>query len=314
MEKNGNAPQYIKAIITGVKSWLEHNDIEVRRNLRIANPDATPTLENERVPDATELTELFDRASMRSGVIMSLIAKSGLRPEVIGNFDASDGLRIKDLPELEIIDGTARFAKVPAKIVVRKNLSKARHSYFTFVTESGAKKILAYLNQRIDKGEVLEPESSVIAPTTDYRMFRGKNEGSKFLSTARIEQDVRETMRPRFKWRPYVLRAFFDTQLLIAESRGKIAHDFRVFFMGHKGSIEARYTTNKSILVTELADEMWEAFKRSQELLDLDQNKKQVKEEVARQKVVTPSDAEQFLATGWKYLGNLQNGSVVIEK
>ncbi len=314
MEKNGNAPQYIKAIITGVKSWLEHHDIEIRRNLRISNPDATPTLVNERVPDATELTELFDRASMRSGAIMSLIAKSGLRPEVIGNFDSSDGLRIKDLPELEITDGTARFTKIPAKIVVRKNLSKARHSYFTFVTESGAKKILAYLNQRIDKGEVLEPESSVIAPTTDYRMFRGKNEGSRFLSTARIEEDVRETMRPRFKWRPYVLRAFFDTQLLIAESRGKIAHDFRVFFMGHKGSIEAKYTTNKSILVTELADEMWEAFKRSQELLDLDLNKKQIKEEVAKQKVVTSSDAEQFLATGWKFLGTLQNGNVVIEK
>ena len=68
------------------------------------------------------------------------------------------------------------------------------------------------------------------------------------IQTAIIERDVRSTMRPRFKWRPYVLRAFFDTQLLIAESRGKIAHDFRVFFMGHKGSIEAKYTTNKSIL------------------------------------------------------------------
>jgi len=93
-----------------------------------------------------------------------------------------------------------------------------------------------------------------------------------------------------------------------------MARDFRVFFKGHTGSIEAKYTTNKSILTTELADEMWEAFKRSQELLDLDQNKKQVKEEVPKQKVVTPSDAEQFLATGWKYLGNLQNGNVVIEK
>ena len=77
-------------------------------------------------------------------------------------------------------------------------------------------------------------------------------------------------MRPRFTWRPYVLRAFFDTQLLIAESRGKIAHDFRVFFMGHKGSIEAKYTTNKSILSKLLTDEMRESFRRSQEFLDLE--------------------------------------------
>ncbi|MDI1495879.1 MAG: hypothetical protein K8823_1187 [Cenarchaeum symbiont of Oopsacas minuta] len=44
------------------------------------------------------------------------------------------------------------------------------------------------------------------------------------------------------------MRAYFDTQLLIAESKGKIAHDIRAFFMGHSGNIEARYTTNKGIL------------------------------------------------------------------
>lgn len=67
-----------------------------------------------------------------------------------------------------------------------------------------------------------------------------------------------------------MLRAYFDTQLLIAESRGKIAHDFRVFFMGHKGSMEAKYTTNKGILPQLLIDEMRNAFSRSEEFLDLE--------------------------------------------
>jgi hypothetical protein len=67
-----------------------------------------------------------------------------------------------------------------------------------------------------------------------------------------------------------VLRAFFDTELLIAESRGKIAHDFRVFFMGHKGTIEARYTTNKGVLPDALINEMSDAFKRSEIFLDLE--------------------------------------------
>jgi len=102
---------------------------------------------------------------------------------------------------------------------------------------------------------------------------------------------------------------------LIAESRGKIAHDFRVFFMGHKGSIEAKYTTNKSILAIELENEMLEAFKRSQELLDLDQNIKRDEEQSeSRQKVVMPMEVEQFLTDGWKYLGALPNGKVIIEK
>ena len=79
---------------------------------------------------------------------------------------------------------------------------------------------------------------------------------------------VRNAFRPRFEWRPYVLRAYFDTQLLIAESNGRIAHDFRVFFMGHKGSIESRYTTNKGRLPDVLVNEMRDAFGRSEEYLD----------------------------------------------
>ena len=56
----------------------------------------------------------------------------------------------------------------------------------------------------------------------------------------------------------------------MAESQGKIAHDFRVFFMGHKGTIEATYTTNKKILTDELVQEMRNAYNRSEEFLDLD--------------------------------------------
>ena len=81
---------------------------------------------------------------------------------------------------------------------------------------------------------------------------------------------ISNTFRPRFEWRPYILRAYFDTQLLIAESKGKIAHDFRVFFMGHKGSMEARYTTNKGMLPEMLTTEMHGAFARAEEFLDLE--------------------------------------------
>jgi hypothetical protein len=272
-------------------------DIEIKRRIRIANVDSTPTLADERIPDATELSELFNRASLRSGAIMALMGKAGLRPEVLGNHDATDGLMIRDLPELEIVEGITRFSAKPAKIIVRRTLSKAGHVYFSFITETGAEKILAYINQRMIGGEVLDPESPVIVPFSKYRRFRGKNEGRKFLSTAIIERDVRKTMRPRFKWRPYVLRAFFDTQLLIAESRGKIAHDFRVFFMGHKGSIEAKYTTNKSILPKTLMDEMRESFRKSQEFLDYETNTER-EEEISRQRIVTSEEFEKLVTEG----------------
>ncbi len=49
-----------------------------------------------------------------------------------------------------------------------------------------------------------------------------------------------------------------------------IAHDFRGFFMGHKGNIEARYTTNKGRLPEALSKEMREAFMRCTPFLDLE--------------------------------------------
>ena len=312
MEKQHFAPQYIKAIVTAVKSWLHHFDIEVRRRIRITNVDSTPSLANERVPDATELKELFNRASLRTGAVMALIGKAGLRPEVLGNHDATDGLMIRDLPELDIVLGIARFKEIPPKIVVRKTLSKAGHSYFTFITEAGAEKILAYLNERLAAGETFNPQSPVIVPSSKLITYRGKNQGKRFMSTAVIGQEVREAMRPRFMWRPYVLRAFFDTELLIAESRGKIAHDFRVFFMGHKGSMEAKYTTNKSILPKVLMDEMRESFRRSQEFLDLEivQQKDQ---DISMERIVTVEEFEKLITEGWQYLGTLPNGKILIK-
>ncbi|WP_101476849.1 site-specific integrase [Candidatus Nitrosotalea bavarica] len=312
MEKQHSAPQYIKAMVTAVKSWLHHHDIEVRRKIRIANSDSTPSLVNERVPDDIELKELFNRANLRAGAIMAMIGKAGLRPEVLGKHDASDGLMIRDLPELDIVLGIARFQVVPPRVIVRKTLSKAGHTYFTFISESGAEKVLAYLNERMASGEMLNSESPVIAPSSKLVTYRGKHQGKKFMTTSVICQQVRRTMRPRFPWRPYVLRAFFDTQLLIAESRGKIAHDFRVFFMGHTGSIEAKYTTNKSILPKLLTDEMRESFRKSQEFLDLEVNAKK-EENISPEKIVTVEEFEKLISEGWQYVATLPNDKILVK-
>lgn len=261
----------------------------------MANANSTPTLEKERVPDGQELAELFSRANLRAGAIMSLVGKAGLRPEVLGNHNATDGLMIKDLPDL-VIKNLVSFASNPPRIVVRKTLSKTHHEHFTFLTDLGVKRLIAYLNERLLSGEPLLPESPVIAPFAKYGRFRGENEGKKFVETITIRKDIQKAMRPRFSWRPYVLRAFFDTQLLIAESRGKIAHDFRVFFMGHKGSMEAKYTTNKGILPDLLVNEMRDAFGRSEEFLDLEKNSTSEK-----QKEISPEK-----------LGNLTQEELVI--
>ncbi len=270
MESKNYSPGYIDDVVKAVKSWLRHFDVLIRRKLKVSNPDHTPTLENERVPIAEEMAEIYNRATLRASVVISLMAKSGLRPEVIGNHDGTDGLRIKDLPDIVIHQGIVKCIDTPNKIIVRRELSKTRHQYFTFSTSSATKKLIAYLNDRLEHGEPLNGDSPVVAPDYIYKTNRGNNRNKKFLPTRTISKEVRETFRPRFTWRPYVLRAYFDTELLIAESKGKIAHDFRAFFMGHKGTIEAKYTTNKGILPEVLVTEMREAFKRCEELLDLE--------------------------------------------
>jgi len=186
MESQSKSSGYIESMVTAIKSWLRHFDIEIKRRIKINNADSTPTLEHERVPDAKEITEIFNRSSLRTATEISLIAKAGLRPQVLGNHDGTDGLVIRDMPDIVIEDGKAVCISMPPRIIVRKNLSKARHQYVTFFTENGTRKLLAYLNDRIARGERIVPDSAVIAPDTSYNIYRGNNTGKKFLPTRRI--------------------------------------------------------------------------------------------------------------------------------
>ena len=119
MEQQGKAPQYIKSTVTALKSWYAHFDIELKRKFLISNVESTPTLENEQVPEAEDLTELFNRAKLRQSAIMTLIAKAGLRPVSIASATADDGLKIKDFPDLAVIKGVAIFLRYPPMITVR---------------------------------------------------------------------------------------------------------------------------------------------------------------------------------------------------
>jgi len=67
-----------------------HFDVEIRRRIRISSTGPAPVLENERVPNADEMAEIYSRAGLRESAVISLMAKAGLRPEVIGNYDGTD--------------------------------------------------------------------------------------------------------------------------------------------------------------------------------------------------------------------------------
>ena len=290
MEERKHAPQYIGGYKKAVKSWMQHNDIELKRNIKIRNVGSTPTLENERIPTKDEMNQILAYADERTKVMIALVSQSGLRPESIGNYTGTDGLRIQDLPEMTIKGKEVAFTRMPTMIVVRNSLSKAGHKYFTFMTKQGCDFIKAYLEKRMAEGEAFD-ESSALVAIKKGRERAGKridsvNYGLPYIQTGNIGDSIREAMRPRFKWRPYVLRAYFDTQLLQAESHGEMPLAYRKFFMGHKGDMEARYTTNKGRLTDETVEDMRRCFTQSQKYL----------ESIERESV----DKKQMLIEMWK--------------
>lgn len=266
LEKKEYAPSYIEDILKALRSWLSFNYVNLMRKIKIKNADIPVTLENEEIPSEKKLGDVLNSASARARVSISLMSLSGVRPQVLGNYHGVDGLKISDIKDLEIQqNGDVSFTKTPAKVVVRSALSKAGNQYFTFLPKIGCEYLQGYLRERIANGEIIKPESPVI---TFRKGYRTKTNGNTcHLRTNIITTEIKSAFGIIIKARPYVLRSYFDTQLLLAESKGRITHAYRQFFMGHKGDIEARYTTNKHKLPEHLVKDMSEAYERSQNFL-----------------------------------------------
>jgi hypothetical protein len=262
MEIKAKAGGYIQSILKAIKSWLSFNGIELRRKLKVRGANDTPTLRENQPITASLLRQLYSASSLKVKCIISLLAGSGIRPEVIGNHDGSDGLRLGDIPELEIEEGRVKFTKTPPMLIVRQELSKARHQYFTFITKEGCEFLSHYLVGRMRAGEVLTPASPLISPDVTKGAMR------PFVKAWQVGRLVRKRLEQcSIKARTYDLRTRFDTQLMLAESHGRMLRDYRVFFMGHKGDIEHRYTVNRRNLPYEVVEDMREAFQKSQRYL-----------------------------------------------
>jgi len=269
LHKDKYSPGYIENYLKAVRSWLEFNEITLVRKIKVGNRNRTPTLEDERVPTKEELGQILNSARERGRCSIALIAFSGLRPQVLGDMRGNDGLEVRDFPEMIIENGEVSFSSIPPRVYVRPELSKAKHRYFSFLAEEGCDYLKAYLERRLALGETLSDRSAIIAVKPGYEEtgWRMGNRASGHVTTKTLTKEIRDAIRPRYSWRPYVLRAYFDTMLLIAESQGKITHTYRQFFMGHKGDIEARYTTHKGRLPESVVEDMREAYRRSQRFL-----------------------------------------------
>jgi hypothetical protein len=351
MEKNGYAGSYIESTLKAVKSWLAHNGIVVNRKIKIRGARDTPSLKNERVPTQDELRRILLSGTKKARVACIFVAHSGLRIKTLGNYQGKDGLTIKDLPEIAVTNDSVNFDQTPTIVTVRRELSKAGHQYFTFLSEEGCQYLKNYLEERQRGGETLTAESPIITPKLPMKPF---------IRAINIGDAIRGAIRGAgLPWRPYVLRSYFDTQLMLSESKGLVLRDYRAFWMGHKGDIENRYTTNKAKLPETVIDDMREAYRRSQAYLQTTKPEQNSEEELRQtfrkqlllvagfsereleqtdvssmsdeelqvivrkrllgqkaddctQMIVSGDDVDRYLMEGWEFVAALPNGKIIL--
>ena len=262
-EKKGNAGSYIKSTVKAVKSWLLFNGIKLPRQIKVKDADKSPTLQEERIPAPEELKRIFNAGDSRERTACAFVAFTGVRIGVLGDYKGIDGLKVKDIPDLKVDGDQVTFLRVPAQVNIRENLSKSGKKYFSFLGQEGCMYLQNYLIERIRSGEVITPESALItAAKLGYRV-------KQHITAVNVGDLMRNAIRNAgFTWRPYVLRAYFDSRLLLAQDERLIQRDFRSFFMGHVGDIEHRYTLNKGRLSEDLIESMRSAYEKSTKFLE----------------------------------------------
>ena len=302
----GKSPGYINNYVKTVKNWLRFNGVLLVRRIYTGNTNSTPTIDDEVIPSQEELLQIMNCATLRGRCSISFIALAGLRPMTLGNETGTDGLKVKDIPDLVIDGNHASFKKTPVRIIVRQELSKTKRQYETFITTEGSNCLKAYLESRMSRGEKLDRQSAIISVKPGFESAKFRKDAielngrrGRHIATKTVTQEIRNAIRPRFSWRPYVLRSFFATKLLIAESAGKITHSYRQFFQGHSGGMLARYTIDKH-LPEEVIEDMRRSFLQSEEYLS---TVRQVSEEERRKKQMM--DTAKMLGFGEEKLAKL---------
>jgi len=250
----------ISGYIKPIRSWLQHNDISITQKVKIDGAHSTPTLKGEKTPEPYVLHSIWRFCDERQAALIALAAYTGSRPQVFGNYRGDDGLRIEDLPELEVNNRQkkVKFNVIPTRVIFRERLSKVGHHFEGFLCAEGCAKLEEYLVKRMNAGEKLLPLSAVIAD--DFGA--GKN-----VTTKSICKLIRKVFRHAgFQWRPYILRRFFDTRMgqAIAKPEMGLLQEWVEFWMGHEGDIEAEYRLHKE-LSDSLLEQMREAYRRASE-------------------------------------------------
>src|SRR3989454_3737609 len=286
---NETTPGSARTVMKAARSWLNRFDRKIERRIKVSRTHEGKRTKVAFIPTPEQLGKILLAADVRTRAAISLLAFSGQRPEVLGkqlDLDKTmEGLRLRDIVDLTIDGGAVGFTKIPARFIVRREVSKQDFEYFSFLGPEACGYVLAYLNERVAAGEVLTEKTPFLVPAqpdralalrilsdrkqdagrkltpeerntvlTDAALranWRGKEaaNGGVFIPTRNGSDMIREPLRLAGVERmdrnaPYIWRDYFQAHAELAQG---LSLEYRDFFVGHKGEIEAVYSKHKQL-------------------------------------------------------------------
>ncbi len=259
MFKQGLAGSTVNAFYVTLKSFLKWHRRALHRDIAIPGADDYLSAENETIPDQAALRRVMQAAEVRTAAMIAVVAQGGQRLQVLGNENASDGLRLRDLRGMTITPDDVTFEATPLRVDVGRSLSKNGKPFFFFLGKEACESLRAYLRTRIRGGETLEPDSP---------LFRPYGGAPRFLLRNNVGDSIRRAMQTaNVPGRPYVWRSYYSHHCQLAEPQGFL-EAWRKFYMGHKGNIQTTYGTRKQGLPIQSVEQMRQAYAKALPFLE----------------------------------------------
>jgi integrase len=250
---------YIVSTVKAVKSFLFFHGLGFDRPIKVSNSDFVRCMKTDRMPTPDDVNKILSLAEPQVRIIVMVMAYAGVREKVLGDTYGYDGLILSDIPEMQINGKSVTFLRTPAQLIVRAPLSKTKKQYVTFISEIVCTAIRAFLEMRIRHGEILGPDSALARP---------KFGTHRFIHTGNIGDRIRHVVRKSgLKFRPYLLRHFFQQRLTLAESAKLLSAKYLSFWAGHKGDYDQYYALHHQHLSEEIIEDMRHSYELSEQYL-----------------------------------------------
>jgi hypothetical protein len=266
---------YIQRIWSTGKAYLKFRGVATMwvPNLKT---HGHPSLDEEMVPSPDEMGRIINSLPLRGKVVALFMCQSGLRPGVLSNQLATDGLRFKDLVDfdLERVEFRPNASNLPeAMFRIRRELSKNGNQYVGFMGDELRAALCAYVAERKQGGEKLDADSPVIgvAEKGEDNYLRVGRVGArhkaehKFVTRDALMLQLKAAIQKQVgkdrKFRPYLLRSYFSSRAFQAELAGATSTVVRKYFTQHTDGADAKYNTDKA-LTSDFIEDLRNAYHR----------------------------------------------------